>query len=144
SKQKRSENYGIRRAADPCVSTSNKRRRIPADRSGRPGLKSHHLAPRRGRPVRKPQHLPHRLRQGESRNVTWLGDDFPVFWESARGPRVTDVDGHHYLDLTGAFAVSSLGHNAPVLRRALLRQSKKMWHGMGDVHPNTVKVELLE
>src|SRR5882762_9920953 len=123
SRQRRSGNCGIRRAAAPCVSISNKRRRIP-------GPKSHQLA--------------QRLRQVESRNVTWLGEDFPVFWESARGARVTDVDGHHYVDLTGAFAVASLGHNAPVVRRALQRQSKKMWHGMGDVHPNAVKVELLE
>jgi 4-aminobutyrate aminotransferase-like enzyme len=105
------------------VSTSSKQRRIP-------GPKSRKLA--------------QRLRQVESKNVTFLGEDFPVFWESARGAWVTDVDGNRFLDLTSAFAVASLGHSAASLQRALQKQSKKIWHGMGDVHPNAVKVELLE
>lgn len=98
----------------------------------------------KGIPGPKSRRLAERLRQVESRNITFLGDDFPVFWESAQGSRVTDVDGHRYLDLTSAFAVSALGHSAPVVRKALLRQSEKMWHGMGDVHPSAVKVALLE
>ncbi len=88
--------------------------------------------------------LARRLKRVESRNVTYLGRSFPVFWESAQGSRVKDVDGHSYLDLTSAFGVSSLGHSAEPVYQALLKQSKKMWHGMGDVHPNAVKVELLE
>jgi len=88
--------------------------------------------------------LARRLRQVESRNVTFVSEDFPVFWESADGSEVRDVDGRKYLDLTSAFAVSSLGHRAPSVQRAIVAQSHKMWHGMGDVHPNAVKVELLE
>ncbi len=80
----------------------------------------------------------------ESRNVTYLSKDFPVFWEAAQGARVQDADGRRYLDLSSAFAVSSLGHGAPAVRQAILRQINKMWHGMGDVHPNAIKVELLE
>lgn len=88
--------------------------------------------------------LAKRLRRVESRNITYLSKRFPVFWESAKGCCVRDVDGRTYLDLTSAFAVTSLGHGAAPVRRALLRQSAKMWHGMGDVHPSAVKVELLE
>ncbi|MFA5975917.1 MAG: aspartate aminotransferase family protein [Elusimicrobiota bacterium] len=88
--------------------------------------------------------LARRLRQVESRNITYLSDHFPVFWESAQGCRVRDVDGRSYLDLTGAFAVAALGHNPPEVRQTIRKQSAKIWHGMGDVHPNAVKVELLE
>jgi 4-aminobutyrate aminotransferase-like enzyme len=95
-------------------------------------------------PGAKSRRLAQRLRQVESRNVTYLSEEFPVFWESAQGSWVTDVDGHRFLDLTSAFGVSGLGHNAPAIRKAIQSQSKKIWHGMGDVHPNTVKVELLE
>jgi len=85
-----------------------------------------------------------RLRQVESRNVTYVSSDFPVFWESAEASTVRDVEGRRYLDLTGAFAVSSLGHRSPAIHRAITAQSRKFWHGMGDVHPSRIKVELLE
>ena len=41
------------------------------------------------------------LRERESRNVTYLSPEFPVFWESADGATVTDVDGNRYLDFLG-------------------------------------------
>ena len=85
-----------------------------------------------------------RLRQVESRNVTFVSADFPVFWESAAGSTVRDVEGRRYMDLTSAFAVSSLGHRSSVIHQAIAAQSRKFWHGMGDVHPSRVKVELLE
>lgn len=85
-----------------------------------------------------------RLRSVESRNVTYLSDDFPVFWEEARGANVRDVDGNVYLDFTGAFGVSFAGHAHPRIQRALKEQSERLIHGMGDVHPPAVKVELLE
>ncbi len=59
-------------------------------------------------PGPKSRQLAERLRQVESPNVTFLSDAFPVFWESARGSWVTDVDGNRFLDLTSAFAVASL------------------------------------
>lgn len=88
--------------------------------------------------------LAERLRRVESRNVTFLGDRFPVFWEEARGANVRDADGNVYLDLTGAFGVALLGHRAPVVEEAVRRQAGRLVHGMGDVHPPSVKVELLE
>ncbi len=88
--------------------------------------------------------LARRLRQVESRNITFAAGDFPIFWESANGSEVRDVEGRKYLDLTSAFAVSSLGHRHPSVQRAIIAQTRKMWHGMGDVHPSAVKVDLLE
>jgi 4-aminobutyrate aminotransferase/(S)-3-amino-2-methylpropionate transaminase len=95
-----------------------------------PGAKSHALAKR--------------LRRVESRNITYLSKAFPVFWESARGCTVRDVDGNEFLDLTSAFGVASLGHTPKAIQKAVAAQSRKMWHGMGDVHPSAVKIELLE
>jgi 4-aminobutyrate aminotransferase len=83
------------------------------------------------------------LARWESPNVTYLADDFPVFWEEARGSNVRDVDGNVYVDLTAAFAVAGIGHAHPRVVDAIQRQSARLLHGMGDVHPPAVKVELL-
>lgn len=85
-----------------------------------------------------------RLRAAESRNVTYLDAEFPVFWERAEGVNVWDADGNRFLDLTSAFAVAGLGHGAPALRQALHTQTDRLIHGMGDVHPTELKVRLCE
>jgi 4-aminobutyrate aminotransferase len=83
------------------------------------------------------------LARWESPNVTYLADDFPVFWDEARGANVRDVDGNVFIDLTAAFAVAGPGHAHPHIVEAVQRQSGRLLHGMGDVHPPAVKVELL-
>lgn len=88
--------------------------------------------------------LVERLAAVESRNVTYADQGWPVFWESARGANVRDADGNVYLDLTGAFGVALLGHGHPAVREAVRAQSEALMHGMGDVHPPTIKVRLLE
>lgn len=85
-----------------------------------------------------------KLRRYEGRNITWLADDFPVFWERASGTNVWDVDGNRFLDFTSAFAVTGLGHGAPPLRDALVSQAGRLMHAMGDVHPSAAKAELCE
>lgn len=85
-----------------------------------------------------------RLRQVESRNITYADDVFPVFWERAQGAIVEDADGSHYLDFTSAFGVALAGHGHPRVAEALHRQTERLIHGMGDVHPPAIKVELLE
>ncbi|HTU70530.1 MAG TPA: aspartate aminotransferase family protein [Candidatus Baltobacteraceae bacterium] len=80
----------------------------------------------------------------ESRNVTYVGDDFPVFWESASGAAVTDVDGNRYIDLTAAFGVANVGHSNPAVIAAIAEQGAALMHGMGDVHPTAVRTRLLE
>jgi len=88
--------------------------------------------------------LARRLHAVESRNVTHVSDDWPVFWDEARGANVRDADGNVFLDLTGAFGVALLGHGHPGVLAAVEAQSRRLLHGMGDVHPPTVKLEFLE
>lgn len=86
--------------------------------------------------------LAEKLRRHESRNVTFLADDFPVFWKRAEGVNVWDVDGNRFLDLTSAFGVSGLGHANAAVRAALVAQAGALLHAMGDVHPTELKAEL--
>jgi 4-aminobutyrate aminotransferase/(S)-3-amino-2-methylpropionate transaminase len=88
--------------------------------------------------------LADRLRAVESRNVTFIDDAWPVFWEEAAGSNVRDADGNVYVDLTGGFGVAFLGHAHPAVAAAVARQSGRLVHAMGDVHPPALKVELLE
>ncbi|MBC8141085.1 MAG: aspartate aminotransferase family protein [Armatimonadetes bacterium] len=86
------------------------------------------------------------LRRSENPNITFLDPErrFPVFWESASGSLVTDVDGNSYLDLTAAFGVMGVGHSNPRVVGAIQKQAAVLIHGMGDVHPSGLKVRLAE
>ncbi|NNL31071.1 MAG: aspartate aminotransferase family protein [Gemmatimonadetes bacterium] len=75
--------------------------------------------------------------------MTYIADDWPVFWEEAVGSNVRDADGNVYVDLTSAFGVALLGHAPPPVLRAMSEQSRLI-HGMGDIHPPVKKLELLE
>ena len=85
-----------------------------------------------------------RLAEVESRNVTYLAEDFPIFWEKSRGSNVWDADGNRYVDLSGGFGVAVAGHRNRRVMQALRRQIGRLPHGMGDVHPPALKVKLLE
>jgi 4-aminobutyrate aminotransferase-like enzyme len=104
------------------------------------------LLPRIANPPPGPRslELAQRLAEVECRNITMLSPDFPVFWEEARGANVLDVDGNVYLDLTGAFGVSTAGHTPPGVVDGIRNQAGRLIHGMGDVHPPAIKVEFLE
>jgi len=97
-------------------------------------------------PIPGPQteKLAQMLRAHESRNVTYLSPEFPVFWESADGSTVTDVDGNRYLDFTSAFGVANAGHSNPNVAKAIAKQTTRLMHGMGDVHPTEARAKLLE
>ncbi len=84
------------------------------------------------------------LKRFECPQVTFINEYFPVFFHSGRACNLTDVDGNRFLDLTSCFGVSSLGHSHPVILESIKKQSRRMVHGMGDVHPNEVKVELAQ
>lgn len=86
--------------------------------------------------------LARKLREHESRNVTYIDPTWPVFWDRAEGTNVWDVDGNRYLDFTSAFGVAGLGHRHPGIVEAMHAQSGKLLHGMGDVHPTELKVDL--
>ncbi len=83
-----------------------------------------------------------RLAAVECRNTTFLGDDWPIFWERAEGVNVWDADGNRFLDMTSGFGVAGLGYG--FTGEALRDQSVSLMHAMGDVHPARVKVELCE
>src|ERR1700730_2003634 len=93
-------------------------------------------------PGPKSRQLAKELRDVESRNVTFVSEEFPVFFESGAGANLTDVDGNVYVDLSGAFAASAARHSSPNVAAAIARQARTLMHGMGDVHPNRLKVEL--
>ena len=76
--------------------------------------------------------------------MTFLSDEFPIFWRKARGSNVWDTDGNRFVDLTAGFAVAGAGHRNPRVVTALRRQLAQLLHGMGDVHPPEIKVRLLE
>ena len=84
-----------------------------------------------------------RLHDVESRNITFVGPEWPVFWSQALGANVADADGNIYIDLTSAFGVALLGHaNDAVL--SALKEGTSLIHGMGDIHPPAPKLRLLE
>jgi len=83
-----------------------------------------------------------RLSEVECRDTTFLGDDWPIFWEKAEGVNVWDVDGNRYMDFTSGFGVAGLGYG--FTGGALRQQSEVLMHAMGDVHPARLKVELCE
>ena len=88
--------------------------------------------------------LARRLAAVESRNVTCLAPEVPIFWERATGANVWDVDGNRFVDLGAGFGVANVGHAHPRVVDAVQEQSERLLHAMGDVHPAAVKVELLE
>lgn len=95
-------------------------------------------------PGPKSREAARRLRAVESRDVTHVTGQWPVFWEEARGGNVRDVDGNVLLDLTGAFGVALLGHRPEPVAQAVERQARMLLHGMGDIHPPRIKLVLLE
>ena len=85
-----------------------------------------------------------RLRAVESRNVTQVGPEGPIFWAEAAGAAVRDVDGNTFVDLTAGFGVAAAGHANPAVVRAIGEQVQTLAHALGDVHPAGIKVLLLE
>lgn len=88
--------------------------------------------------------LAQRLGRVESRNITRLEGEPPIFWTEARGANVRDADGNVFVDLTSGFAVTATGHANPHVAEAVGRQAATLAHAMGDVYPPEIKVRLLE
>ena len=84
------------------------------------------------------------LRLHESRNVTFLSADWPIFWERALDTNVWDADGNRFLDFTSAFGVANLGHGNVDIRKAAHLQLDRLFHAMGDVHPTAGKARLCQ
>ncbi len=82
------------------------------------------------------------LRKHESQNITFVGPEWPIFWERAKASNVWDADGNRFLDCTSAFGVASLGHGREEIVKAAQAQSGRLLHVMGDVHPAAAKARL--
>jgi 4-aminobutyrate aminotransferase-like enzyme len=88
--------------------------------------------------------LTEKLQEYESRNITYVNQDFPIFLSRAAGANVVDVDDNVYVDLSGFFGVAAVGHSEQQLADAVGSQAHRMLHGMGDVYPSENKVALAE
>jgi glutamate-1-semialdehyde 2,1-aminomutase len=58
---------------------------------------------------------------GGNTRTTVFYTPFPLTMASADGCRVTDLDGHVYVDLLGDYTAGLYGHNNPVIRQAIDR-----------------------
>ncbi|NOZ00644.1 MAG: aspartate aminotransferase family protein [Deltaproteobacteria bacterium] len=85
-----------------------------------------------------------RLARFEAPEVMDHSSGFPVVIRKATGARVRDADGNRYIDLGGFFGVAVVGHRNPAVIKAVRRQSARLLHGMGDVHPADVKAVFLQ
>lgn len=95
------------------------------------------------KPAAKKRRLRRLLAACESPNVTYAGEGFPLFIRRAKGSFVYDEGGRRYDDFTACFGVAFLGHNDAEVAAAVRKQMRACVHGMGDVHPPMLKVELL-
>ncbi|MBX3275105.1 MAG: aminotransferase class III-fold pyridoxal phosphate-dependent enzyme [Sandaracinaceae bacterium] len=68
----------------------------------------------------------------------------PIVWVEARGANVVDADGNVFVDLIGAFGVCAVGHAHPRVTDAVARQAARLPHALGDVHPSSAKLDLLD
>ncbi len=56
---------------------------------------------------------------GNTRTVLYY-DPFPLGFARGEGARLTDVDGHDYIDLLGEYTAGIAGHSHPAARRAVI------------------------
>lgn len=67
----------------------------------------------------------------------------PVVLERAQGAHLFDHEGRRYLDLSGLFAVASVGHNHPAVVEAVIRQARDLMH-CPSANPSRVRAEFYE
>jgi len=63
----------------------------------------------------------------------------PLYFERGSGPRLTDVDGHTYIDYTLSWGLLILGHAHPAVERAVAEQLRRGW-SYGAQHEGEVRV----
>ncbi|HWG69940.1 MAG TPA: aminotransferase class III-fold pyridoxal phosphate-dependent enzyme [Steroidobacteraceae bacterium] len=77
---------------------------------------------------------------GHSRQTLYYAP-FPLTVAHGEGARITDVDGHEYLNLVGDFAAGVFGHRSEPIHQAV---QQAMRSGISLSGPNTHEVELAE
>ena len=73
-----------------------------------------------------------------------LSHQHPIFVRSARGARLTDVDGREYIDLTSGIGVNNLGHNHPAVVEAVKHQAGELMHSCFQVGMYASYLEVAE
>lgn len=85
-------------------------------------------------------HLP-----GGNTRTTLFYPPFPLAMATASGCRLTDLDGHAYVDLLGDYTAGLYGHDHPVIRRAIDAALDGGWnlgaHGTGEARLAAVLCE---
>ncbi|MDG6998208.1 MAG: aspartate aminotransferase family protein [Nitrososphaerota archaeon] len=67
---------------------------------------------------------------------------FPFAIESAKNSTIKDVDGNLYIDWMSGICVLNLGHNNPVITKAVDDQIQKVWHALEI--PTEVRIDFLQ
>lgn len=68
----------------------------------------------------------------------------PIFIRNASGAVLEDVDGNHFLDFAGGLGCLNVGHRAPRVVEAVIRQAERYLHACIHVTPNDGYVRLAE
>jgi len=59
---------------------------------------------------------------GTRRAYNYIPGEYPIYFESAKGGRVTDVDGNEYIDMLCAYGPIIIGHREKEIDDAVIRQ----------------------
>ncbi len=62
---------------------------------------------------------------GIRRPYNFVPGEYPIFFDSARGGKVTDVDGNEYLDMLCAYGPIIIGHREREIDAAVIKQIKE-------------------
>lgn len=96
-------------------------------------------------PGEKSSYWASKLRKYEAAGLTPVAkNNVPIFWESAKGANVIDVDGNIYIDCSSGFGVAGVGHTNTRVVNSIKKQSDKLLHSMGDIFPHPLRAELVE
>jgi glutamate-1-semialdehyde 2,1-aminomutase len=82
---------------------------------------------------------------GGNTRTTLFYPPFPLTMRSGSGCRLSDVDGHDYVDLLGEYTAGLYGHNNPIIRSAIDEALDSGWnlgaHGLAEARLATLLCE---
>ena len=83
-----------------------------------------------------PQEFTKLLKEAEGAGVssTRFGNE-PVFWKSAKGCKVYDVENNEYLDCTSSYGVMGIGYSHPAVIKAISETANQISHTMCEIYP---------
>ncbi|MDP4097089.1 4-aminobutyrate--2-oxoglutarate transaminase [Paenibacillus sp. P96] len=84
------------------------------------------------------------LRRREAAVAGGVGNNFPLFVDSASGVLLTDVDGNVFLDFAGAIGTMNAGHCPPRVVQAVQQQAERFLHTCFHVGMYEPYIELAE